>query len=257
MANFKYAPIGILGGMGPAATADLYLRIVRFFKREYGAFRDSDFPRIVIESVPIPDVVGSLEDERLTCDMLCEAARRLEAAGCRVIAIACNSVQFLLRELRASISVHVAGIAEAALRECLRRGITSIGLLATKTTIERGIYRPLLENGITLLYPSPSDQGVVHKLIVDELAGLTDEHARRQLLGIAKALRTCGAQAVALACTELPLIAGENANEQPILNCSEVYACEVARYASRESAPLGPPASERNVNGHAPGRLNR
>ncbi len=55
--------IGIIGGMGPEATAELYLRIIRIFQREYGARYDSDFPEIVIVNLPIPDIVENTNEK--------------------------------------------------------------------------------------------------------------------------------------------------------------------------------------------------
>lgn len=228
-----YSPIGILGGMGPAATADLYMRIIRYFQREHAAVHDKDFPRIVIESLPVPDLVGRIEDELLTRTMLCEAAGRLERSGCEIIAIACNSVQFLLDDIQCNVSIPVMSVAESASREVERAGVRSLGLLATETTIKRGIYNLLKARGVTLVYPSLDDQQELSRLILEELAGKRNEDALQRLSDIGKRLAMTGAEAVALACTELPLIAETLPIGCRVINCSEIYACDVAYQASR------------------------
>ena len=89
----KYKKIGILGGMGPEATADLYMKIVKYFQKNYGARYDKDFPEFFINSVPIPDVVESMENEKNVLFMLLSATKLLQKDGCDFIVIACNSVQ--------------------------------------------------------------------------------------------------------------------------------------------------------------------
>ena len=81
--------IGILGGMGPEATAELYLRIIRIFQVRYGAKYDSDFPEIIIINVPIPDVVEDVTQEQKVKEMLLESVRKLQTAGVDIIARVC------------------------------------------------------------------------------------------------------------------------------------------------------------------------
>ena len=76
----KYKTIGILGGMGPEATAGLYLRIIQLFQQKYGAIYDSDFPEIIIVNLPIPDVVENADEQNLVKEMLIQGVSKLEKA---------------------------------------------------------------------------------------------------------------------------------------------------------------------------------
>ncbi|HZX10852.1 MAG TPA: aspartate/glutamate racemase family protein, partial [Acidobacteriota bacterium] len=96
----KYKKIGILGGMGPEATADFYLRIIRIFQKKYGAIYDSDFPEILIINLPIPDVVENPKEEDKVREMLINAVKKLEKSGADFIAIPCNTVTYYISEMK-------------------------------------------------------------------------------------------------------------------------------------------------------------
>src|SRR3989344_7697176 len=125
----KKKTIGILGGMGAEATVDLYMGIWKYYQDNFGAKYDSDFPPVIIYSVPIPDVVENLENEAKTLQMLQDTAQTLEKAGCDFILIACNSVQFLLSEIRKSVKTPVIGIAQVNAKILKDKGIYKVGIL--------------------------------------------------------------------------------------------------------------------------------
>jgi aspartate/glutamate racemase len=59
----KFKKIGIIGGMGPASTALLYREIVRLFQMDFGAYKDEDFPEMMIHNLPIPDITVNVKKE--------------------------------------------------------------------------------------------------------------------------------------------------------------------------------------------------
>ena len=84
--------IGIIGGMGPEATALFYKKIIRIFQNYYSAKYDSDYPKIIIYNVPIPDVVENCTQEEIIKSMLISASKKLESIGADYIVIPCNTV---------------------------------------------------------------------------------------------------------------------------------------------------------------------
>ena len=218
-----YKVIGILGGMGPAATADLYLKIVQTYQLKYGANADSDFPRIVIESLPIPDILDTSQNETEIRRILIEASVRLEKAGCQSIVIACNSVQFLVDDLRASINTSILSMCDVLYEYLQTSSIRKLGLLCTRTTRERGVYASLDKKGFTLLYPPERDERLIYQTIESVLAGNTDVTQGSILLAIALCLKKRGAEAIALACTELPLVV--DSRDMPrFIDLTQLYA---------------------------------
>ena len=230
MENKKRKTIGILGGMGAEATVDLYMGIWKYYQTNFGAKYDNDFPLVIIYSVPIPDVVESLENEKLTLEMLQSTARTLEKGGVDFIVIACNTVQFLLDKIRQAVTIPVIGIAEVNAKYLQGKGIKRAGILATKATIEKQVYDKALESiGIELIRPSEDNQAIVTEVIMTQLAGKTTDAETKKLAGVAEKLKSQGAEAVLLACTDLPLVIDQRDTEIPLINCTETYANETAK----------------------------
>jgi aspartate/glutamate racemase len=72
--NTQLKIIGVLGGMGPEATAQFYISVIRQCQQQYGAQLDSDYPEMLILNLPIPDIVGSMSNARSTEQILIRGA---------------------------------------------------------------------------------------------------------------------------------------------------------------------------------------
>jgi len=231
----KYKTIGILGGMGAEATVDLYMGIWKYFQDNFNAKFDDEFPPVIIYSIPIPDVVKSLENKKITTKMLQDAARSLEKSGCDFIVIVCNSVQFLLSEIRQTVKIPIIGIAEVSIRSLKNKKIRRVGILSTSITIEKQIYeRELKKIGICLIKPTKKEQEIITKTIMTQLAGQTTKKETEKLIKIAENLKSKGAETVLLACTDLPLIINQKDTEIPLINCTEIYANEIAQISANK-----------------------
>ena len=113
----KYKKIGILGGMGPEATAELYLKIIKIFQDKFGAKYDSDYPEIMIYNLPLPDVVEKIDQSSKIKEMLVKGVQKLESWGVDFIAIPCNTVNFFLPEMRTAVSIPILSILEETAKE--------------------------------------------------------------------------------------------------------------------------------------------
>jgi aspartate racemase len=197
--------IGIIGGMGPAATADLFTKITR----ATAADGDRDHLRVLVDSNPaIPDrtdaILSGGEDPG---PALIETARALETAGAKIIVIPCNTAHWYLESIRNSISVSVLDmIGETASLLAATSGIAVIGLLATSGTLATGLYaRALNRVGLACIEPAVAQQDRLMWAIKLVKAGREDQ-ARALALEVAEQLIGRGAQVIVLGCTELPLI---------------------------------------------------
>src|SRR3989338_2119256 len=141
----KYKTIGVLGGMGPEATAEFYLRVVRIFQQEYGAKYDSDFPEIVILSLPVPDMVENPRDEQAVEGMLVDGGKRLEAVGADFVAIPCNTATYFWSAMQEAVSIPVLNILKETANEVNRQGLRKVGLLGTEATLSRNVYGKVLQ----------------------------------------------------------------------------------------------------------------
>lgn len=225
--------IGILGGMGPEALSDMYLAICKYYQINFGAKYDKDFPPMIMYSVPIPDVVESIENEKQILEDLIGASKTLQEDECDFIVIACNSVQFLLEDIRKQILVPVVGIAETVAKTLTEKQYKNVGILATQTTVNKNIYGGILEKiGIKLIAPDEQNQQIVTEVIMTQLAGKASSNETEKLKTIVQILKDKGAEAILIACTDLPLVITQEDTDIPLVNCTEIYANETARLSS-------------------------
>jgi aspartate racemase len=227
--------IGIIGGQGPLSTADFYMRIIKYYQDNLGAKYIQDYPPMVIFSVPSPDLISGVANEELVFNLMADAAKKLERDGCAFIVIACNSVQFLLERLQALVKIPIISIAKITTAHVKSKGYKSVGILGTYTTVNKRIYDPYLEKeNIRLIKPNSEDQKVVEQVILSENAGKVSDSDKARLITVMEALQKDGAEAILLACTELPLFIKQADTSIPLIDSNELYAIETARLSSTQ-----------------------
>lgn len=198
--------IGILGGMGPQASAQLYKLLIEGTKAYKPAAVDSDFPEIVIFSVPIPNFVSDKEQLEISKKMLLERTLLLEQAGCSVNGIGCNTAHILLNDLQAVTKVPFLAIPDLVEQKIKASKFRRVGLLATPSTLKSDLYPNLIR-------PDQTIGAEIEKLIYKQLNSnimRKDEQDLKQI--VQKFLVNESLDAVVLGCTELPLIYGEPEN---------------------------------------------
>ena len=228
--------IGILGGMGPAATADFYSKLVSLTP----VHSDQEHLRTVIWSDPtIPDRTEALlgQGPDPTPGLL-HGCRVLREAGATVIAIPCNTAHAFVPRIADRIGlpiIHMIGEVAAHLAAA-EPPVRTAGLLATTGTVRANLYQDWLDGvGIRLLLPDPASQDLeVMAAIRAVKAGERGIAAAEPLRRAAKRLVDRGAQAVIAGCTEIPLGLDPGAVEVPLLDPAVV----LARALIRRSRPL-------------------
>jgi aspartate racemase len=247
MASKSYKRIGILGGMGPAATADLYLAIVALCQQRYGARYDSDYPQMIINSIPAPDVVERLVVDRLPDEarlvaMLEQGVQTLESAGADFVVVACNTVHVFHAAMASAVSIPVVDLVEETVAEVHRAGHGSVGLLATGMTMDSGIYRRSCQRrGVDLLEPDEHQQQRLTELIMDILAGRHTQQCTARLTDLMAELQNQGSEAVILGCTDLSAVAPDPF-PIPLYDTTQI----LARAALREAT--SPPAKTKTTS---------
>jgi aspartate racemase len=199
-------PVGVLGGLGPAATVHFMARVVE----RTDASRDQDHVDLLVwQHGSIPDrsafLLGHGESPE---PVLVADAVALERAGARFIAIPCNTAVVWVEQMRAAVSIEVLDtVAEtvAAAKQAVP-GLTRLGVLATDGTLLAGTYaRAAAAAGLDLLTPSSEVQREVMSIIYDGVkAG--EPVSRERFDALVAHLRELGAEAVALGCTELSVL---------------------------------------------------
>ena len=196
--------IGIIGGMGPMATADLFKKIIE----STAAASDQEHLHVLIDNnTDIPDRTACIEagsDAPLA--PMVESARRLQDMGADVLLIPCNTAHHFYPWVAAAVDVPVLNMPEISAQYCAQQGYSCVALLSTAGTVRAQVYEPYFERlGIRLLHPSPVGIDNLMYLIYDEVKAGKTPHPDRLYPEIVS-LEQQGAQAFLLACTELPLV---------------------------------------------------
>ena len=195
--------IGIIGGMGPLATCDLFQKIVL----HTDARTDQEHPRVVIDSnTAVPNRTDALlHGGPSPVPEIVKSVKRLESAGAEMLLIPCNTSHCYYDEIAAQAAVPVLHMIALTRDALCARSVRCAGLLATDGTVQTGVYQRTFEDsGIELLLPPPQDQSSVMGVIYDGVkAGNTlyDASAFRRCC---EGLLARGAETLILGCTELP-----------------------------------------------------
>ena len=206
--------VGLIGGLGPAATVDLYDKIVKATP----AANDQEHFKLVVEQNPqTPDRTKCLleggEDPTLA---LYNSARRLQADGCDALIVPCNTAHAFVPFLQRHLTVPFINMQQVTMDEIEAKygKNAKVGLLATSGTVKTGIYsEKALAMGIAMVAPDQPNQELVMRAIYGPKgakAGFTDGQCREDLLTAAEYLvQKHGCNVLILGCTELPLILDE------------------------------------------------
>ena len=217
--------IGILGGMGPEATIDLFYKIIKFTPAE----KDQDHLKIIIDNNPkIPDrtaaILGKGEDP---LPALQETAKNLEKAGADFIIIPCNTAHYFLPLIQESVKIPILNMIEETAKETQKKipSIKKVGLLASIGTYKTKIYHQHFKKyNIEVISPEEKDKEKVIKVIYAVKAGNLSEEIKKNILKIAQKLIDKGAEAIIAGCTEIPLILKEGDVPAPIIDPTQVLA---------------------------------
>lgn len=203
--------IGILGGMGPAATVDLFTKIVEGTKVK----KDQDHLRILIDNNPkIPDRTLAIQGKAPTpLPELVRSAKILENAGADFIVIPCVTAHYYYDSLQKRIKIPILHVVEETMKyiEKKMKGMGKIGLIATEGTIHTGLFQKAFSNNaMELILPTPEVQ---RKWVTEAIYGKRgikavgpSEHSKRLIRKASESLIKQGAQAIIAGCTEVPLV---------------------------------------------------
>ena len=220
--------IGILGGMGPEATADLFYRIVKATPVE----RDQDHLRTIIYSnSKVPDRTPAITGggESPLPEMLM-AARALEGAGADFLIIPCNTAHYFIDHLRSELGIPVLHMIEMTARHVARNypNARKVGLIATDGTLKSGIYERFFETaGMEVLVPTAELQHRSMDAIYGHIKKGELDTGRSITLDVAQDFVGRGADLVICGCTEISLILKDGDIAVPVLDPLQVLA-EVA-----------------------------
>ncbi|MBP7774703.1 amino acid racemase [Candidatus Woesebacteria bacterium] len=196
--------IGILGGMGPDASASLYLKMIEKARTQFGAEKNDEYPDIILNSVPVPDFISNKKNMPRALKML-EHSVDVISPACICLGIACNTAHLLIPELQKRTPVPFVSMIEAVSHEVKKRKYKKVGLLATPTTFHSGMYQTSIGHSAEVLVPTDAQVNEMGEIVNQVLAG-DFVNTPKKLVKIADELKERGCEAIVLGCTELPLV---------------------------------------------------
>jgi aspartate racemase len=225
--------IGILGGMGPEATADLYMRIIRATKVQ----RDQNHRRVIIDSnAKIPDRTAAIKGKGPSpLPMLVETGLNLQRAGADLIIIPCNTAHHFHGDLQKKLKVpvlHMIGLS-AEKTKMKHPEVTKAGLLASDGTLMSHLYQQSWgKQGIEIIEPGAETQRNVMKAIYQNIKRGDLEPGRRLLYDASLELIEAGAEAVICGCTEVSIVLHDGDLSVPVLDPMQDLAEEAVRLSA-------------------------
>jgi len=215
--------IGILGGMGPEATIDLFTKIVKGTKVK----KDQDHLRILIDNNPkIPDRTLAIQKKGPSpLPQLIRSAKVLESAGADFIIIPCVTAHHFYESLQKRIKIPIFHIVDETVKyiQYKLEGIKKVGLIATTGTIQTRLFQKYFSHtGIDLVLPTPEIQ---KRWVMEAIYGKKgikvigpSEDSKRLILEASQKLVDQGAQAMIAGCTEVPLVLKEGDLTVPVID---------------------------------------
>jgi len=226
--------IGILGGMGPQATIDLFQKIVT----KTPASVDQDHIPIIINNCPqIPDrtksILGTGDD---AFESLLNGVHLLEDSGCEAVIIPCNTAHFYVPRLQQRTTVKILNMIALTLEKIKRMypDVRKIGLLATTGTVLAGVYdNEFSDSDISLLKPTEEVQAEVMDAIYGEKGVKAGNYVDSAIKfsGIAQEMVHDGAELIIAGCTEIPLVLKNSS--VPVIDPTSILAESAVSYACK------------------------
>jgi len=233
--------LGIFGGMGPEATANMYQLIVKLTP----AKRDQEHIPTLVYSLPqVPDRTTAIEgNDPAIVPYLVEGVTRLRDAGASFIIIPCNTAHYYHDKMQAAVDIPILHMIRETARAVAGRFPESrdIGLLATSGTIRTHLYeREFAALGRRTIVPEEAvERDFVMKAIALIKAGNTGKESEDLLAAAGAHLEARGAQVLVLGCTEIPLAFNPERAKVPVVNATRVLAEAAIRAFQELSRKLG------------------
>ena len=228
--------IGILGGMSWESSIEYYRLTNQLVKQRLGGLHSAKSVMVSVDFAPVEDCMSRGEWDQVGA-YLVDAARQVEKAGADLLVIATNTMHKRYDQVRQAVTIPVLHIADAAGERIQEAGLTRVGLLGTKYTMEQDFYRPRLEDqfGVEVLVPGDVDRVLVDRIIFEELVlGIIRQESKINFIRVIDDLIGQGAEGIILGCTEIPLLIQAQDVAVPVFDTTFLHAELAVRFALGE-----------------------
>jgi len=225
--------IGLIGGMSWESTAEYYRIMNETANERCGGLHSAS---CILYSFDFEEIASRQRDgdwEMLT-SMMTDAARRLENAGADVVLICTNTMHLMADEVQDAIEIPLLHIVDVTGKAVADKGLSKVGLLGTRFTMEEDFYTGRLRDkyGLEVLIPPEDDRQAVHDIIFDELcSGIVKPESKETFARIMDDLHAVGAEGIILGCTEIPLLVSQEDAVCPLFDTTEIHARAAVDFA--------------------------
>jgi aspartate racemase len=225
--------IGLIGGMSWESSAEYYRLINTLVKERLGGFHSA---KCVMVSVDFAEIETLQRENRWaeSAQLLSSAALNLERAGAEVVLLCTNTMHKVAEEIQASVQIPFLHIADATADAVKAQGLTLVGLLGTRFTMEEDFYVGRLQQryGLQVLIPGSAERDMIHRVIYDELClGQINAASKAQYLAAIDQLIAHGAQGIILGCTEIGLLVRAEDCPVPVFDTTRLHAQAAVDFA--------------------------
>jgi aspartate racemase len=220
--------IGLIGGIGPAATDFYYRRLISTFASRKQALELS------IVHADAPTLLRNLASNDATTQVAIymKLTKRLKAAGAECVAITSVAGHFCIDAFKAATVLPVVDLISEVDRAVGRGTFERLGILGTRTVMETRLYGGV--SSVAIVPPSGQDLEDVHRAYVAMAAsGIVTEAQRAVFVAVSeRLLKESGVEAIMLAGTDLALVFNERDTEFPLIDCAAIHADAIANLAT-------------------------
>lgn len=217
--------IGLLGGMSWESSALYYRLLNTAAHRRLGGHHNARSLLFTLDFDELNDAAAAGRWD-IVGDRVADAARRVEAAGAAFVMITAVTAHTVADRVQAALKVPLLHIADPTAAAIQAAGLRRVGLIGTRYTMELDFFRDRLRgHGFEVITPDEAQRTALHRAIIDELTvGKVEAKSQQLVLDIAADLAARGAEALAVACTELPLLHEMSAYPLPAFDVTALHA---------------------------------
>jgi len=199
-----------------------------FCQEGFGELGPHDHPDVTMDCIALARSMSAWDDGDYASirTILSESVRRLAVAGADFFVCPDNTAHMALDEPGEDLALPGLHIAEVVAERAVGDGRVRVGVLGTRYLMDGPLYpRAFAAHGIAAELPDPSDREVINKIIFTELVnGVLAASSRQEYVRVIEQLAGRGCDAVALVCTEIPLLITPETSPLPTLDSTRLLA---------------------------------
>jgi aspartate racemase len=218
--------IGLIGGLSPESTLYYYRN---FIDTSREIFREGEYPELIIYSLNFREFSENPDGWEGRKKMLVDAGKALRDAGAEILGITANTPHIVFPEVSSEVGGEWVSIIDTLADEAEIRGLSSLLLLGTKTTMSMPFYREALEKrGFEVQVPGEKDRERIDEIIRTELMF---ENLRSKPYFV-ELIESYDVDAVILGCTEIPLVIKEGDVSKDVLDTARIHLRAIMQRAT-------------------------